>query len=501
MFFQNKKYKPWKKSDFFWSIFQFAIHAVVLIGLFALTTLIYKGANGFVDFITSSETRMSAIYAVIVVIALCVVLYLYYFFEFRDYLVRPKNIAVLLIVIELSYMVCVAMGKFNGIFSRPSALCCLLILLLVNYRTAIFTNFVFSALLLCSDLLLDGGFGSTVVLGQFITSVLTGHLAVYLVNNVGSRIKVFGMGFVISVPIACMALLFSFKPGMEAIKIMKIIFDGFMSGILSTVIMMAILPVFEYVFNILTNYRLAEITDHKSKLIKKLIEEAPGTFQHSLVVSTLAETCATAIGENPILARAAAYYHDMGKLKQPLYFTENQHGYNPHDELAPELSTQIIRSHTTDGYELIKKYHLPLILADVAREHHGTLPIQYFYNKALKFTEGDLDIKDFSYAGPKPSTKIAAIIMLADGCEAAVRAQNDRSREKVEKVVTAIVDDRMKLDQFSDCEITMREIDIIKNALEDSLSGVYHDRIKYPKMKDKRINEFDSSKKEKNGKA
>ena len=166
-----------------------------------------------------------------------------------------------------------------------------------------------------------------------------------------------------------------------------------------------------------------------------------------------------------------------------MYFTENQHGVNPHDDLTPELSTQIIRAHTTDGYDLIRKYHLPLILADVAREHHGTLPIQYFYMKAQKFTDGELDIDDFCYQGPKPRTKIAAIIMLADACEAAVRAQNDRSPDKVEMVVRRIIEDRINNDQFSDCEITMRDIDNIRKTIEDNLSGVYHDRINYPKLK------------------
>lgn len=494
MFFQNKKYKPWKSKDYVLSILQFVIHAIVLVGLFAVAVLIYNGGgNGFVEYLTGSETMMKCIYGAVSVFIIAAIIYLYFFCEFRDYLKRAKNIAVLFLVVELAFIACVAMGKLNGIYCRPACICALLILLLVNSRTAVFGNFIFNILMLFSDLFCGSDFSTSEVLGQFIIAIATGNLAVYLVGKVNSRIRVFGMGFVISIPIAALNLVFAYEKGMDIMRVLKIILDGFVAGVGSIIVMMTLLPIFEYVFNILTNYRLSEITDHKSKLISKLIEEAPGTFQHSLLVSTLAETCATAIGENPVLARAAAYYHDMGKLKQPIYFTENQHGYNPHDELAPELSTQIIRSHTTDGYELIKKYHMPLILADVAREHHGTLPIQYFYNKALKFTEGDLNIKDFSYAGPKPSTKIAAIIMLADGSEAAVRAQNDRSRERVEKVVTAIVEDRMKLEQFSDCEITMREIDIIKNAIIDSLSGVYHDRINYPKMKDKRINEFDSS--------
>lgn len=491
MFFQNKKYKPWSGKNYFFSILQFFIHAIVLAGLFLLTTFLYRGADGFVDYIIGAETFMYGIYALICIFMLCAVLYLYFYCEFRDYLLRAKNIAVLFISIELSFIICVLLSRYYGIFSRPTALCALLILLLVNYRSAVFINIIYAVLMLCTDILSGGNHDTIVALGEFITALSVGHFAVYLVNNVGSRIKVFGMGFIISVPIAILAFAFTYEPGSDVKDVLVILLEGLMSGVLSVTIMMAFLPFFEYVFNILTNYRLAEITDHKSKLISKMFKEAPGTFQHSLVVSTLAETCATAIGENPLLARAAAYYHDMGKLKQPIYFTENQtNGYNPHDELTPELSAEIIKLHTVEGYDLIKKFHLPLILADVAREHHGTLPIQYFYNKALKFTDDELDIKDFSYPGPKPSTKIAAIIMLADGCEAAVRAQNDRSREKVETVVTAIVNDRMKLDQFSDCEITMREIEIIRNALIDSLSGVYHDRIKYPKMKDKNVNGF-----------
>ena len=162
----------------------------------------------------------------------------------------------------------------------------------------------------------------------------------------------------------------------------------------------------------------------------------------------MAESCATAIGENPLLARACAYYHDVGKLKNPEFFTENQTGRNLHDELTPELSTEIIRSHAKDGYDIILKYHLPKILADVAIQHHGTLPIRYFYVKATKYTDGDLDIAKFSYAGPKPQTKIAAIIMIADGCEAKVRTLKDRTADKVEQAVRDIIEERMSFGQF-----------------------------------------------------
>ena len=214
-----------------------------------------------------------------------------------------------------------------------------------------------------------------------------------------------------------------------------------------------------------------------------MIAQAPGTFNHSIVVSNIAEACAVAIGEDGLLARTCAYYHDIGKLRRPEFFKENQaDGFNPHDDLTPELSANIIKSHTQDGYDLIMKSRLPKEIADVCREHHGTLPILYFYGKAQKFTDGKVDLEQYSYAGPKPSTKIAAIIMIADGCEAAARSLQDRSRENVKNVVRKIVNERMQLGQFDDCEITLKEINIIIHTVVNHLTGVYHSRIEYPKV-------------------
>ena len=201
------------------------------------------------------------------------------------------------------------------------------------------------------------------------------------------------------------------------------------------------------------------------------------------LVAQLSETCAVAIGENAELARAAAYYHDVGKLKQPDCFTENQVGYNVHDELMPELSADIIRSHAKDGYELLTAARFPKIIADVAREHHGTLPIKYFYNKAMKLSGGDVNIDDYSYLGPTPQSKIAAIVMIADASEAAARALGDRSPAAVERVVRSIIEERMDLDQFAQCDITIRELTVIKQTLVEALSGVHHHRVEYPAIR------------------
>lgn len=494
MYLPNKKDIPWKKKNYFLTIFQFFIHAIVIAGL--MTGLIFLNAGSldkFIEFFTTEKTIREFAYLCMFIVFICIVLYLYFFFEFKDFLIRGKNIAVVFIIIELSFVISIAMGKYVGIYARPAAFCSLLILLLVNKRSAIFVGTIFNFIIFAADIFTNQALSPDEATVSLIICTCTSIFAIYLVDGVGSRIRVFMRGFFISIPVIVAALFVEFNIEMTLNEFLIIALHGFISGMTSVIFMMAILPVFEAIFNILTNYRLAEITDHKSKLIRRMIETAPGTFNHSMVVASLAETCATAIGENSLLARAAAYYHDIGKLKQPIYFTENQHGYNPHDDLTPELSTEIIRSHTKDGYDLIRKYHLPLILADVAREHHGTLPIQYFYMKAQRYTESEVNIEDYSYPGPKPRSKIAAIIMLADGCEAAVRAQNDRSRDKVEKIVESIIGDRMKREQFSECEITMREIDIIRDALENGLSGVYHDRINYPKMDNRKVNAFDGS--------
>jgi len=218
----------------------------------------------------------------------------------------------------------------------------------------------------------------------------------------------------------------------------------------------------------------------------ELREQAPGTFTHCLIVATLAENCAASIGESVLQARAASYYHDLGKIKEPEFFSENQRGYNPHDELSPELSTDIIRSHTRVGAEFIKEKNLPTFLADVASQHHGTLPIKYFYARAKKYTENEIDIKDFSYMGPKPQTKIAAIIMICDASEAKVRTMTDRAPDKVDKAVKDIIEERMELEQFTDCDITLRELEIIRDCIVTTLAGVYHNRVKYPKLKIKK---------------
>ena len=242
-------------------------------------------------------------------------------------------------------------------------------------------------------------------------------------------------------------------------------------------------PLFESTFNILTNPKLNELTDHSSPLIKRLITEASGTFNHCLAVASYAELCAIAIGENPHLAKACAYYHDVGKLENPKYFGENQGNVNYHDRLLPEVSAEIIRKHTTDGYELCNKYHIPAEIRDITIQHHGTLPMAVFYYKAKKLTDSDVDSYDYEYHGVTPVSKIAAIMMICDAAEAAIRASGKPTAEEVDKLITNIINDRISKHQFDNCDITLKDLNIIKNTIINVYGGHVHSRVKYPSGK------------------
>ncbi len=238
-------------------------------------------------------------------------------------------------------------------------------------------------------------------------------------------------------------------------------------------------PVIEAIFNITTDYRLVELTNHKAPLIHRLSVEAPGTFNHCLAVANFAEICASAIGEDPYLARACAYYHDVGKLNNAMYFAENQAGYNPHDDILPEVSAEIIRQHTVDGYELCRQNRIPEEIARVTIEHHGTLPITYFYNKAKSLTDSKVDIDEYRYRGDIPTGKISAIIMICDSAEAAIRAMDKPDGERVDKLLKDMIDERLRLGQFDNCDITMNDLNTLRAAIVGAYGGLFHKRIKY----------------------
>ena len=259
---------------------------------------------------------------------------------------------------------------------------------------------------------------------------------------------------------------------------------AFLNGIASIVIAIGILPFIETIFDIVSPVRLLQIMNPNQHLIKRLLIEAPGTYHHSLMVGNLAEAAANVIGANTILARAGAYYHDIGKLHRPDFFMENQMVENPHERLTPNLSTLVITAHTGDGYELATKHRIPSAIKDIIREHHGTSLVAYFYHKAKKGDKGELvKEENFRYAGPKPSSIESAVVMLADCTEAAVRAMPDKTEGKIEGLIRKIIKDKLEDGQLSQCSLTLKELDSIAKAFLKVFSGYFHEREEYPSVK------------------
>ena len=245
----------------------------------------------------------------------------------------------------------------------------------------------------------------------------------------------------------------------------------------------ALLPYFERTFNILTVFKLMELADLSHPLLRKLSIEAPGTFQHSMMVATLSENAVIEIGGDPIFTRVACYYHDIGKTKRPQYFVENQtDGKNLHNDISPFMSKMIILAHTREGAEMGKKYKIPKEIRDIMFEHQGTTLLAYFYNKA-KEIDPNIPEEEFRYSGPKPQTKESAVILLADSIEAAVRSLDVKDPVKIEKMVRKIVDSKIRDNQLSDANITFKEIEIIVNSFLKTFGAIYHERIKYPGQK------------------
>ena len=257
----------------------------------------------------------------------------------------------------------------------------------------------------------------------------------------------------------------------------------FISGILNSILVLGASPLLENTFKIITPYGLAELGDHNQPLLKRLQMEAPGTYHHSLMVSTLCEAAAEAVGANPILARVGAFYHDIGKLKRPLFFVENQSYFsieNPHNKLNPRLSKMVITAHPKDGLEIARKNGLPNIICDFILQHHGEGIAKYFYNQAVQ-EEGAENVKEehFRYTGPKPNSKETAILMIADAVESAVRAMKGATADEIENIIDKIIVERLNDGQLADSPLTLNDLKLIAQAFSRILRGMQHNRIKY----------------------
>ena len=481
-----------KKSETARSIFAFLVGTIGVYALIVCMVAVKFGIKGFTDYFVSF--RRPLITVTVAIAILFAILYTFFFFENKSVLARFSKICELFTIIYISLALTFVFSYFVHPMSRPFVFISLMCVTLFRRRDAIFINSSYALMMLVIDRFLGLPFSvwtreglTNVEIYQGYACLLctfcTGIISASVFPTVKSRFHCVIFAFIQFIPIEAINSAIIIPLGdFGASKIVDLLIFSAVGCLVSVMLYMFIMPLFEKMFSEMTVFRLREITSESVPLIKKLKENAPGTYSHSVVVSQLVEACAKAIGEDPELARAAAIYHDVGKLKGPEMFAENQTEYNFHDDITPELSVDIIRSHTRNGAELIRKSRLPDFFADVCIQHHGTMPIKYFYYKALKMSDGELNIENYSYAGPVPETKIAALVMIADSSEAAVRTLPDRSPERIEEFVRGVIEERLDLGQFDNCDITMRELMIVKNTIVSQLSGVYHSRVVYPKI-------------------
>ncbi|SEN04578.1 HD family phosphohydrolase [Lihuaxuella thermophila] len=307
-----------------------------------------------------------------------------------------------------------------------------------------------------------------------IVSLVNGAASAFALAGVRKRSAILRAGLIAStasvIPIVSMYFMVP-ADGTSQALLQSVIF-GVLSGIFSAVLTIGTLPYFETVFGILSPLRLLELSNPNHPLLRKLLIEAPGTYHHSIIVGNLAEAAAEAIGADGLLARVGAYYHDVGKTKRPQFFIENQlYRENPHDKISPNLSKTIIISHTRDGVELLRQHRIPKPIQDIASQHHGTTLLKYFYYKALKQQKDGAQVleENYRYPGPKAQFK-----------EAAIRSLSRPTPSRIENLVRKIIRDRLEDGQFNECDLTLKELDLISKSICETLQGIFHSRIEYP---------------------
>ena len=392
-----------------------------------------------------------------------------------------RRMLILCLVTGITVLLCAA-ARMLQLYLMPVLLAVLLLTSLDSLRAGLSVNTALSALMVVFIL----GFSnndSTGVIRVVLMTLTGGTIAGLIMRKSGSRVKSLIAGAAAAV--VNLAVIF----GISMITVYSwtdVLNDALISmagPVLAGLLAMALQPLLESWLNLPTAVHLLELSNPNSPLLKRLMIEAPGTYHHSILVANLAEASAEAVGADPVLARVGAYYHDIGKLKRPQYFSENQsNGVNVHDQTEPEVSARILTAHPRDGVALAREYRLPLEIQAIIANHHGNSPVMYFYHKAVQQAGGKpVDINAFRYEGNKPSTKEEAIIMLCDTIEAAVRSRKDSmTEEELTGYIVKLVRGKLSDGQLNNAPLTLRDIDLICTACTIVLKGVNHERVSYP---------------------
>jgi len=405
-----------------------------------------------------------------------------------------------LILIETLVILVVLLAKIISIFQPsymvylvPTAIASILITVLINTQIALIVTAFISFLI-------------ALVFGNlYITAAVAfvgGLVGIISVSNVNQRSDLIKAGFNVSLSLVVfIAGLTLMNLTNDWIELLWAVGMGVLNGIFVAILANGLLPYLENIFDLTSSVKLLELSNPSHPLLKRLLVEAPGTYHHSIIVGNLAENAADRIGADSLLTRVGAYFHDIGKLKRPYFFSDNQFGgENPHDKTSPNLSALIIKSHVKDGLEMADKYNLPKAIKDIIQQHQGTGLISFFYKQAVeKNKHGDIKESDFRYDGPKPQTKEAALIMLADTVEAAVRSKNfnKNNHNRIELFVKELIREKLNDRQLDDSPLTLHELDEIADSFVQILTGIYHKRIEYPDNLLKEVKKDDNN--DKNG--
>lgn len=399
-----------------------------------------------------------------------------------SYAAMLSTLTVSFLLIIKSFIAAQEMIPFPLLYLFPLGAYALIISIFTHPRTGLLTTLLFTFVM-----------ALTFRIPVHIVSVLLAGsmVGIFILSrriNFSDRTQLMLAGFYISVTNFLMLLAvhaLGLPPNLDGMlkSLMTDVGFGMLNGFLSAMFTIGILAFLESLFHLVTPYTLMELANHDQPLLRRMQFEAPGTFHHSLMVASLSEAAAEAIGANKLLTRTGCLYHDIGKMKRPLFFIENQAYFgveNPHDKLTPRLSKMVITAHPRDSLEMARQYRLPKVIQKFMTEHHGTLTAGYFYNKACQLEGAEnVNKSQFRYPGPKPDIKETAIVMLADATESAVRAMKTPTVSQIEERIDKIFRERIEDGQFDNCPITFRDINRIKETFYRVLRGIQHNRIEY----------------------
>jgi cyclic-di-AMP phosphodiesterase PgpH len=431
-------------------------------------------------------------YIGLAIFVLVVISSLYYFFYTLEVTEERKQNYLILtsIVFVISLLIMKIVGlieqlEINDIaFIFPAAFTGMILRILLNERIAMMMVFILSA---CSSIVFHQQFSGSIDIEIAIYTLFSGVSGILFLVSRNQRSNILRAGIyvaLVNILILGFLILLSGTTYSNSEYVYYLVF-ALVSGISSSILTIGFLPFFEAGFGILSSMRLVELSSPTQPLLKKLLTDAPGTYHHSVMVANLAESACESIGANGLLARVGCYYHDVGKSKRPHFFIENQLNMeNPHDRVSPETSRDVIISHASDGADMLRKHKLPKEIVDIAEQHHGTTLLKFFYYKAQEQGK-DVKEEDYRYPGPKPQTREAAIISIADSVEAAVRSKKSPTQGEIQQLVHSIVQDRLQDGQFNECDISLKQLETVKKSLCETLNGIFHPRIEYPELKAK----------------